>query len=235
MKKTIYTILISGLLLGATLLPTKAFAECQPIYGGGQTCTSYSFSVQKLVETPGKGGQGYVNNLSINDPKYSPNQQVNFEIIVTNTDSQTIPAITVVDTFPQFVEFVSGPGSFNSDNKTLTFTINNLGAGQSKTYVVSGKIADANSLPTDQGIMCLTNQAAATDSNGLMNSASSQFCVQKSILGASQPQVFSAPVVVKTPATGPEMLPLFALLPGGLAGFILRKKSIKNGFKGGEK
>ena len=235
MKKTIYTILISGLLLGATLFPTKAFAECQPIYGGGQTCTSYSFSVQKLVETPGKGGQGYVNNLSINDPKYSPSQQVNFEIIVTNTDSQTIPAITVVDTFPQFVGFVSGPGSFNSDNKTLTFTINDLGAGQSKTYVVSGKIADANSLPTDQGIMCLTNQAAATDSNGLMNSASSQFCVQKSILGTSEPQVFSTPVVVKTPATGPEMLPLFALLPGGLAGFILRKKSIKNGFKGGEK
>lgn len=236
MKKSLYTILLSTLLLGATtLMPSKAFADCQPVYGGGQTCTSYSFSIEKLVQTPGKGGNAYVDNLSINDPKYSPSQQVNFEIIVKNTDSQTIPTITVVDTFPQFVTFVSGQGTYNSNNNTVTYTINNLGAGQSQTLYITGKISDANSLPTDQGIMCLTNQAAATDSNGLMNSAASQFCVQKSVLGSAVPQVFPAPTVVKTPSTGPEMLPLLALIPGGLGGLILRKKSNKKSFEGGEK
>lgn len=236
MKRHLYTLLFTGLLLTASLFPSKAFADCQPIYGGGQTCTSFSFSVQKLVLVPGKGATtDYVNNLTINDPKYSPTQNVSFEIIVTNTGSQNIPTITVVDTFPQFLSFVSGPGTFNSANKTLTFTVTNLAAGQSTSpFIVTGKIADANSLPTDQGIICLLNQATGTDSNGLINSASSQFCVQKSVLG-STPQVFPVTNVVSTPATGPEMLPLMALIPSGLGGLILRRKSIKNDFKGGEK
>lgn len=230
MKKTLYTIFISGLILGAALSvnPSKALADCQQIYGGGQSCTSSNnFSIQKFVQTPGKGGGNYVNNLSINDPKFSPDQQVSFEIIVKNTGSNTIPTLTITDTFPQFLNFVAGPGSFDSNSKVLTLTINNLGAGQSNTYIVTGKVADSSLLPSDQGIVCLINQATGTDNNGVTNTSSSQFCVEKSVLSASQPQVFATPSVVATPATGPEMLPLLSLIPTGLAGFILRKKSIK--------
>ena len=229
MKKTLYTLLISGLILGASLSATpKAFADCQAIYGGGQTCTSSNnFSIQKFVKTPGKGGGNYVNNLSINDPKFSPDQQVSFEIIVKNTGSNTIPTLTITDTFPQFLNFVAGPGSFDSNSKVLTLTVTNLGAGQSNTYIVTGKVADASLLPSDQGTVCLINQATGTDNNGVTNTSSSQFCVEKSVLGTTQPQVFAAPSVVATPATGPEMLPLLSLIPSGLAGFILRKKSIK--------
>lgn len=236
MKKTLYTILITGLLISGLSFAPKAFAECQPIYGGGQTCTSYSFSIQKLVQVPGKGGGSFVNSLSINDPKYSPSNNVSFQVVVTNTGSQTIPTITIVDQFPEFLGFVSGPGSYNASNKTLTFTVTNLGAGQSTTpFTIVGKIADEKTLPTDQGIICPLNQVTGTDNNGLINSSSSQFCVQKGVLGTSVPQVFTAPKVVSTPATGPEMLPLLALIPGALGGFILRKKSYKTGFKGGEK
>ena len=226
MKKSLYTILISGLLLGATVLPTKAFADCQEIYGGGQTCTNSNFSIQKLVQNPGQGAGNYVNNLSINDPKYSPNQQVNFEIIVQNTGSQNIPTLTVTDTFPQFLNFVSGPGNFDTNSKVLTFTINNLNAGQSQTFFVSGKVVDASLMPSDQGTICLINQATGTDNNGNTSNAASQFCVAKSVLGTSQPAVFTTKGgLTTTPSTGPEMLPLISLIPGGLAGFILRKKS----------
>ncbi|MEK7160197.1 MAG: hypothetical protein AAB702_01835 [Patescibacteria group bacterium] len=238
MKKSLYTFLATSLILGFSIASnaTSAFAQCQPIYGGGQTCTSFSFSIRKLVQVPGKAGGNFVNSLSINDAKYSPSNKVNFQVVVTNTGSETIPTITVVDQFPDFLGFVSGPGSFDSNNKTLTFTVTNLGAGQSTTpFIIIGKIADEKSLPTDQGIICPLNQATGTDSNGLINSSSSQFCVQKGVLGAAVPQVFEAPKIVSTPATGPEMLPLMALIPGGLAGLILRKKSYKSGFKGGEK
>lgn len=227
MKKYLYSIVISGLLLGAVALPGNAFAQCTEVYGGSQSCPSLSFSIEKLVQTPGKGGGNYVDNLSINDPKYSPNQQVNFEIVVTNTSNQTMPTITVTDKFPQFLNFVSGPGNFDTNTGTLTFTINNLGAGQSQTFFVSGKVVDSSLMPSDQGVVCLINQATGTDSNNDTNSSSSQFCVQKSVLGASQPQVFTTTQVTTTPSTGPEMLPLLALLPGGLGGFILRKKSFK--------
>ena len=68
-------------------------------------------------------------------------QTVDFQITVTNTGSQTIPTITVVDTFPQFLNFVSGPGTFNSSNNTLTYVVNNLGSGQKQSVDVSGNIS----------------------------------------------------------------------------------------------
>lgn len=222
MKKSLYTILIAGaVLISSAVLPSRAFAQsCEGLYGGGEVCvTTTTFSIQKFVQTPGKAGGDYVTNLSINDPKYSPSQTVSFKLVVKNTSSNTISSLTVKDTFPQFISFVSGPGSFDSNSKTLTFTINNLGANQSQEFFVTGKIAEANLLPSDQGIVCVINQASATDPNGDTNSTSSQFCIQKQVLGAAQP------VLVTTPATGPEMLPLALLLPGGLGGLLLRKKS----------
>lgn len=212
---------------------SPALADCQPIYGGGQSCISFNFAINKLVQVPGKGGGQYVDNLSINDPKYSPSQTVNYEIIVTNTGSETIPTINVTDTFPQFIAFVSGAGNYNQSTNTLTFTVVNLNPGKSVTYLLTAKIADANSLPNDQGITCVINQVSAADSSGATNSDSAQLCIQKNVL----PAVFPAPKIVSTPATGPEMLPLLALLPGGLGGILLRKKSkkINSNFKGGEK
>lgn len=222
MKNYFSTLLITGLLLGAAILPSKAFADCSIVYGGGESCPpSYSFNIVKTVQVPGKGGGNYINSLSINDPKYAPGQTVNFKITVTNTGNQNIPTITVVDTFPQYLSFVSGPGSYNANNKTLTFTISNLGAGQSTgVFNITGRISDSNLLPSDQGIVCMINQANGTDNNGVTHASSSQFCVEKGVLS------ITAPVkIVATPSTGPEMLPLLALLPGGLGGFILRKKS----------
>lgn len=226
-----YTFLTLGALAlsALTLSPSKAYADCQPVYGGGQTCSSNEFTIVKLVQVPGKGGGNYVNNLYQNDPKYFASQQVNFEIIVQNTGSQTIPTLNITDTFPQYISFVSGLGNFDSNSKTLSFTVTNLNPGQSNTYVVSAKIFDTGNLPSDQGIMCLVNQANATDNTGISHGASSQFCIQQNVLGAT-------PTVITTPATGPEMLPLGLLLSGGLGGFIIRKKSIKSiDFKGGEK
>lgn len=226
MKKIFNFVILTVLSLALAGGLSPAFADCQALYGGGQTCTSnFSFTINKMVQVPGKGGGQYVDNLSINDPKYSPSQNVNYEIIVTNTSSQTIPTINVTDTFPQFITFVSGAGNYNQSNNTLNFTVSNLDAGKSVTYVLTAKTADENTLPNMQGITCVINQVSATDTNGDLNSDSSQLCIQKNVLGATPPPVLPTPKIVATPATGPEMLPLLSLIPGGLAGLMLRKKT----------
>lgn len=228
MKKSLYTILISGLLLGTTLFPSKALAQCTQLYGGSESCTTSSkFSIEKLVQTPGKGGGTYVNNLSINDAKYSPTEIVSFKIVVKNTGSAVIQTLTISDTFPQFLSFNTGPGSFDSNTKKFTLTVKDLQPGQSQTYDVTGKLAESKLMPSDQGVICLINQASGTDNNGSTNTSSSQFCIQKDVLGASFPVYTTKGGLVATPATGPEMLPLISLIPGGLAGLILRKKAIK--------
>jgi uncharacterized repeat protein (TIGR01451 family) len=225
-------LLLSLFILSAlTILPRPAYADCQALYGGGQTCTSYSFSLQKFVQVPGQSWGDFVNNLSINDPKFSLSQTVNFQIVVTNNGSNNISSVTIVDTFPQFVSFVAGPGSFNSSNNTLTFVVNDLNVGQSQTFNLSGKIANSG---VPSGITCVINQASGTDNNGDTNNASSQLCIQNVTSPTSTPVVLPVAQVKTTPPTGPEMLPLALLFPGGLAGIFLRKKS-KHNIEGGEK
>ncbi len=146
--------IVSLLAVALGFLTPRAFADCTQIYGGGQTCTSFSFSLQKFVQVPGQSN--FVNNLSVNDPKFSMSQTVNFQLVVTNTGANNISSVTIVDTFPQFVSFVAGPGSFNNNNNTLTFVVNNLNAGQSQTFNLSGKIANSG---VPQGITCVVNQA----------------------------------------------------------------------------
>ena len=229
MKKVLYTLLLFTAL---AFLPSKAYADCQALYGGGQTCTSYNFSLQKFVQIPSQSWSNFVNNLSINDPKFSLSQTVNFRLIVTNTGSADISSVTIVDTFPQFVNFVAGPGSFNSSNNTLTFVVNNLNVGQSQTFNLSGKIANSG---VPAGITCVVNQAAGTDNNGDTNTASSQLCIQNVVSPTPTPVVLPVAQVKITPPTGPEMLPLFGLIPGALGGLYLRKKSKKSIVEGGEK
>jgi uncharacterized repeat protein (TIGR01451 family) len=209
-------LLLSLFILGAfSILPGKAFAVCQSIYGGGQTCTN-TFSIHKTTT---------------NGSTFSMSQTVTFQITVTNTGSQNISSINVIDTFPQFLSFVSGPGTFNSSNNTLTFVVNNLASGQSQSVNVSGKIANSG-LPT--GTPCFLNNVAGTDNNGNTNTASSQFCVQNIVNPTPTAVLLPVPQVKTTPPTGPEMLPLLALIPGALGGLYLRKKS-KHNIEGGEK
>lgn len=227
------------------LLVTPSFADttCQPIYGGGQTCVQTgNIVINKTVQNPSTGA--FVDNLGVNDPKFGPDQTVTFQLTVTNTGGSTLDKVTVKDIFPQFVSFLSGPGSFDTNNKTLTFDVTSLAANETRTFTLTGKVAPSNDLPSDQTVTCVVNQSKATSGN--QNSQdNAQFCLQKQGVAvgggaaSSTPQpmpippsqtkgglpvVQSSPMQT-TPATGPEALALFGLLPAAGIGALLRKKS----------
>jgi len=229
MKKLLFSILLLGTL--AAFAASPSYADCQTIYGGGQTCTSNTFSINKVVQVP--SGGNFVDNLGINDPRFSPSQTINYELIVANTGSATISTLNIVDTFPQFINFVSGAGNFNSNTKTLTFTINNLGAGQSQTFNLQAQTANSSTIPV--GVTCVVNQASVSDSNGDTASDSSQACIQNGASPTPTPVILPPTTVKTTPPTGPEMLPLALLFPGAMGGLFLRKKSKKIYNRGGEK
>ena len=229
MKKVISSLFLSSMLFIAMSISASADSSCQPIYGGGETCVQVgNVFVNKTVQNP--QNNAFVDNLGVNDPKYSPSSNVTFHITVTNNGGNTISKITVKDILPQFVNFVSGPGSFDSNSKTLTFELGDLKAGESRTFTVVGKTADQDKLPSSQGITCVVNQAISTANNGQESSDNSQFCIEKPVLGETTKgglKVFPAQPIAKTPATGAEMLGLFGLIPSGVLGFFLRKKTSK--------
>lgn len=216
--------------LAGVLFTSQIFASgesnCQTIYGGGQTCNSgVKFTLNKLVQVPGKGGGNYVDNLTVSDAKYTAGQTVNFKIVVTNTGTTTLNNVAVVDTFPQFINFTAGAGNYNSGNKQLAFTIPSLATGASQEFIVSGKVVDEGQLPTTAGITCVTNTAHAGDTSGSVADDMSQVCIQKNVFGAPTPEVFQKVPVNQIPATGPELYSLIGLIPTGIAGIMLRKKS----------
>ena len=130
----------------------------------------------------------------------------------------------MTDTLPQYLTFVSGDGSWNSNAKTITFDVNNLDASRAQQFMINAKVVDNNQLPQDQGTVCVINQVNAREDNGSEAQDSSQVCITRQVLGVNPtPQVFTTVPVKSIPSTGPEMLPLIGLIPAGLAGFFLRR------------
>lgn len=236
MKRLLSILFIS---LFSLLLARSAFADtiCQPVYGGGQTCiTTGNILVTKTVQNPQTNQ--FVQNLATNDPRFSGNQTVTFQITVTNTGGQTIQQTAVKDTFPGFVNFQPGgtTGSFDNNTKTLTFTVDLLGPNETRNFTVLGKVIDPKNLP--DGITCVVNQVTATTNSGQMSQANTQLCIEKAVTRTKGglPIVSPSPVPA-TPATGPEAALWLALLPGGVVGWTLRKKSlfVNSKTEGGEK
>lgn len=231
---SLFTIFLFTLSLteGLSTMSVAAGVVCQPIYGGGETCVQTgNILINKTVANPKTGA--FVDNLSVNDDKFPQDQTVTFQLTVTNTGGAALSTVNVKDVFPQFVNFVAGPGNFDPNSKTLTFSLNNLNPRESRTFTLTAVVVNANELPADRGIVCVVNQAQAS-SNGQLSSDNAQFCIQKQVLAAQVPpvtkgglKVFPPQPVTAAPPTGPEMLPLIGLLPTGIFGFFLRKKASK--------
>lgn len=219
----ISTFVLILMILGGKI--SLAEASCQPVYGGACIQAS-NILLNKTVQNPQTSA--FVDNLGVNDPKFSPSQTVNFQLAVTNTGGNTIGKTTITDTFPQFLSFVAGPGSFA--NNTLTFEVDNLAVNETRTFTITASVADAGTLPANAAITCVVNQATATTDSGQVSQASSQLCIQEQITATTTKgglTVQAAPVVTKTPPTGPEALALIGLIPSGIFGTFLRKKSIR--------
>lgn len=233
MKKFIFILLFSIFsgLAGQFSIPAYAAGvygaavggPCQAVYGGGEVCVQKgNIAVNKMVLNPQT--HTFTDNLEIKDPRHNPDQIVTFQITVTNTGKSKLSKVEVKDNFPQFVNFVSGPGSFDSNNKTLTFNVNDLNPNESRNFKIIGKVVTVDKLNVD-GIVCVVNQSTAR-ADEQISQDNAQFCLEKNIAVTKGGQlVFPAPKVDITPTTGPEMIPLLALLPTGIAGFLLRRRT----------
>lgn len=230
MNKFIFSLVLASSIYFLASVTAFAAVSCQPIYGGGQTCVqSGNVLINKTVQNPLTGV--FVDNLGVNDPHFSPDQTINFQISVTNTGGQTLPRVTVQDVLPKFVQFVSGVGSFDQNANTIAFDVLNLNPNETRTFSLTGKIVPVNQLPADSNVICdITNTAIATVDGQTQDIA--KFCLQTqqaaAVVGTTTKgglKVFPASSATTTPATGPELLPLIGLLPTGAFGFLLRRKS----------
>lgn len=220
--------------IGYLLFVNRAFAQtpCQPIYGGGETCISTGdVTVDSKILNPDTNK--FVDNLGVNDAKYKSGFIVTFQILITNNRKTVIKKVNIQNIFPQFVNFSSGPGSFDVNTKKLSFDVDNLTPSETRTFNILGKIAGASQLSFPGNVICLANQVIASVPDPALGQDNTQFCIEKSLpaIASSTTKggfpVYSSVSVSSSPKTGPEMLGLIALLPTGLIGWFLRKHAVK--------
>jgi uncharacterized repeat protein (TIGR01451 family) len=213
----------------------KAFADtsCQPIYGGGQSCvTTNNIIVNKTVLNPQTNQ--FVDNLSINDPKYQPGFITTFQISVTNTSNNNISKIDVKDIFPQYVSFANGAGTFDTNSNTLSFRLTNLAPNETRKYSIVGRVFNTDQIPVAQGsVICVVNQAIAMIDGNDVSQDNAQFCIEKNVPAVTTITtkggfpVLPSVLTTSTPKTGPEALVLLGLVPTGIAGWFMIRYSNK--------
>lgn len=193
--------------------------SCNGFYGGTYTGSMIcnQITIDKKVQKP--GAKDYVDNLSALDIKYTPGQEVSFQIVVQNTGSEKLTDIVVADTLPQFVTFVAGPGIYDKTVNKLTFTIESLESGQSQTFHVKGKVAGDINFP-EKGFSCLVNHVRASEKGGASAEDTAQFCIERPM--KVQPPVLG---VKQTPPTGPMDAALPVLISMAGAGMYLTRKT----------
>lgn len=193
----------------------------------------------------------FIDNVNPNDPRYSANKATAFRIFVTNKTNNTLRNITVRDIFPpRYLTFVSGDGEYDNNTRTFTATINELRARETKSITIQVLTARTDQLPRDNSSLCTINIASATVNNQTSQDTA-QLCVSREGVtptqaagtpGPTAPAPTNPPTTKgglpvvppvspqpgqRTPDTGPELLALVGLLPAGLAGMALRKKTHK--------
>lgn len=208
----------------ATPTPTRQPANnCQPIYGGGQTCKpADKLVVDKKIIHPTL--ERAVDNIGVNDPKFKPGQEIRFSIAVRNTGTTDLTDIELVDTMADYVTFTSGNVEFDEENNEFFYTIDRLKAGETKVFELKTKVIPNEQLPSDRGIICVANRAAAAVNDQLAEDTAN-FCMQKDILRVTPGP--TTPATITTPTSPTTQRNLVQPTPG--KGGIVMPPSSKGG------
>lgn len=207
------TVLLSSLVIGIWILgfTPKALAQtCTTQYGGTTTCVASDLTINKQVKHPTSGV--FVENLGVSDTPFGPGSDVLFRLTIRNGSGETFNPVTVKDVLPEHLTFVSGPGTYDSSTRTLTFTLTNLIAGETRTQEIMAKVV--STLPQDKSMICEQNYAEVSALNRKDNDTS-QVCMASKVLGSTTLPVAGFDDLLL-------ILPFVGTAIGGLA--MLRKK-----------
>ncbi len=167
-------LLPSILVLSAFLISpvsAKAAERCESQYGGGEICVKTGeLQIDKEVWDPDSGR--FVDNLGIQNHKFTTAEIVTFKLNIKNVGDETLHDIEVTDTLPDFLFFIEG--------ETGSFKIDRLNPGESfeKTLKAQVKAESELTIPT----VCVVNTAEARAGEE-HDKDTAQICLTKKVLG----------------------------------------------------
>lgn len=215
MKKLIFVFLF--VFWSLFLVSSVKAQSCGGQYGS--SCYSYAIVVDKMVGMPGTSNDAtsynYVDNLSVSDPRFKPDQIVFFKIKIKNTSTTKIAGMEVRDTVPSYLDPLEGPGSLNSTTREIIWNAGDFKVDQEKVFYMKMKVLPQANLPADKGLFCVINFVKATSANAY-DDDTAQLCIEKQVVAGKT-----------VPSAGPEfgILLLASNILGAGIGIKLRKKN----------
>jgi len=193
MKKFLANLLVIAFFL---LFALPSFAQYNPVN------YNYSILIDKTVAThndDNTNSNNYVDNLSPSDSRFHAGNDVYFKIRVKNTSNRNLNAVWVKDFVPTYILPLEGPGGWNVDNRTISWNAGDFNVDEEKTYYLKMRVYDNSLLPSDKGLICVTNNSEARNDVAYDDDAA-QICIEKP--GTS---TATTTYVGSIPKTGPEM------------------------------
>jgi len=186
MKTKNIIFLASLVIFGMIAVPVLADgSSCTNQYGGTVTCPDNELVINKKVRYPTNVNL-FVENLTKNDAAYSPNDEVEYDVAVTNTSDVNYQTVTVIDQFPSQVTFVAGPGRYDAAANKLTYEISDLDAGETVHNRILVKVKEASVFAKDVDLTCdIVNTVNGTGPDGMSDSDTSSLCVRTKVLGTT--------------------------------------------------
>ena len=147
MKQVKHKIMSIVLIIAAMVV---LFSSLSPIKAGATAY--YSSDDEKTISIDKKlrsvSDSEYQDNISSSQKVFYEEDLIEFKIKVENTGDVDLKNVKVIDNLPPFLKLIFNPGTFDSTNNKVEWTIDELKAGESKDYLIRAKIDQSENVKT---------------------------------------------------------------------------------------
>lgn len=182
---------------------------------------SYSNDDQKTISIDKKlrfvNDSKYVDNISSSVRTFRNGDLIEFFVEVTNSGDTNLKNIKVTDNLPPFLKLIFYPGSYNSTDNKVEWTIDELNAGHSQKFLIRAKIDKATEVRT---LTKETNVASVrVDELGAKDDATYYILHVGSTIADGKGEI-----IIPETGSGALVLETIGVISVGLSGLALRKK-----------
>lgn len=163
----------------------------------------------------------YVDNISSTTRTFKNGDVLEFFVKVTNTGDTNLKNVKVTDNLPPFLKLIFFPGTFNSTDNKIEWTIDELNAGHSQEFLIRAKIDKATEVKT---LTKETNVASArVDELGARDDAT-YYILHKGTTSTTVTPDGKGEIIIPVTGSGTLVLETIGVISMGLSGLALRKK-----------
>jgi len=135
----------------------------------------------------------FCDNISTEQKVFVENNEIEFKIVIKNSGNNDLTNLSVEDYLPKYLTLIFYPGVFNLTENKIETSIDKLGPGESKEYLIRARISDLPKSVYSNKYIQMTNKVTVA-ANGVSDSDKTVYYVE----AITVPSTGSEDLMVKT-------------------------------------